>query len=114
MMPPSFYASLDPGIAFAVRVLHASGIETCQSCQGGKGHAYAEPAIDFQDTVEGAAGFAALAALAAYGLPVSSVQKVWDVVNGDVSGFLWRVTFSRAMPEFATRAPIFVWGSQAR
>lgn len=35
MMPDSWYLKLDRGIRFAVRVLHARGFETCQSCQGG-------------------------------------------------------------------------------
>ena len=33
----AFYQGLDDGIRFAVRVLHAAGFETCQSCEGGPG-----------------------------------------------------------------------------
>jgi hypothetical protein len=38
---------LDPGIGPYVDVLRAAGIETFESCEGGDGHAYAEPTVRF-------------------------------------------------------------------
>jgi hypothetical protein len=40
-------SNLDPGIAEAVWVLRENGIDTCQSCQGGPGHAYSQPTVAF-------------------------------------------------------------------
>jgi len=52
------YEKLDSGIRDAVRILAEAGVETCESCQGGKGHAYPEPTIRFYG--ERSAGFHAL------------------------------------------------------
>ena len=57
---------LDPGIRPYVKLLREAGIETCQSCQGGKGHAYPEPTIEFHGTY--ADGFRALAIAQTFGL----------------------------------------------
>lgn len=39
---------LDEGIKEAVRILIDNGIETFESCEGGKGHAFPEPTIRFE------------------------------------------------------------------
>jgi hypothetical protein len=57
------YLGLDAGIRFGVRVLHAHGIETCQSCQGGEGHCYDRPTIDMVAGADDSEGFRALACL---------------------------------------------------
>lgn len=77
-----FYRGLDAGIRFAVRVLHANGLDTCQSCQGGKGHAYLEPTVDMVSHSSDADGMAALACLTSYGLPVTTVAILWNIDNG--------------------------------
>ena len=41
------YEILDSGIRDAVRILAEAGVETFESCQGGEGHAYAEPTVRF-------------------------------------------------------------------
>lgn len=114
MMPDRWYLNLDPGIRFPVRVLHAAGgIETCQSCQGGRGHAYHEPTIDLISGSSDAIGFRALAALQAYGLPVSAVALVWSVHQGLPYERIWRVTLAKAIPERADEKPIFVYSYEA-
>lgn len=110
----SFYRLLDPGIRFAVRVLHAHGVDTHQSCQGGKGHAYDVPSIDFANgTLAGAEGFGALWALAGYGLPVNGLNYHWRIVNGVPVECFWRVTFSRTMEDRADGTPTFIYGARA-
>jgi len=107
MMPDAWYADLDPGIRFAVRVLHAAGgIETSQSCEGGVGHAYPDPTIDLVDD-EGA-GLRAVAALTVYGLDVWTLSRVWPIRHGMPCDVLWRVTLRRAWPERADDRPNFV------
>lgn len=116
MEPPEWYEELDPGIRFAVRVLHAKGIETGQSCQGGEGHCYPEPTVDLTGGgYDNPDGFAALAALRGYGLPVSGIAIHWNVSAHSGLPFerFWRITFSRACPERADEIPMFIWGYQA-
>jgi hypothetical protein len=110
---PNAYAALDEGIRFAVRVLHAHGIETCQSCQGGDGHAYPVPTVDLLAATD-ATGFAALAYLHGFGLPVVSVSKHWAVSNGEPYEMIWRIEFARPCPERADEPLMFLWGYQAQ
>jgi hypothetical protein len=101
------YDDIDRGIVFAVKVLHAAGIATCQSCQGGEGHCYPEPSVDLVAGPSDSDGFAALAALRDYGLPVSRVMLVWDIQNGLPYSKLWRITFVRSMEDRADDWPSF-------
>lgn len=111
MMSEVFYQNIDAGIRFAVRVLHAAGgIETCQSCEGGPGHAYDRPSIDIVAQGNDATGFAALAALTAYGLDVRDVSLVWSIQNGLPFEKLWRITFWKPCPERADETPTFIHG----
>jgi hypothetical protein len=110
MAPESWYGTLDKGIRFAVRVLHANGFETCQSCQGGKGHSYDHATVDMVSTGDDAEGFGALATLQAYGLPVDAIAIVWPVRNGLPYERLWRITFRRPMEDRANDRPMFVYG----
>lgn len=84
--------ALDIGIRHYVLVLRSRGVETCQSCQGGPGHAYLEPTIEFYgDAGEGlrAAGIAI-----SHGLPVSELRRVWNIHGADLDGPIWVLTFS--------------------
>jgi hypothetical protein len=117
VMPDKWYQQLDPGIRFAVRVLHYAGFETCQSCQGGldpkrpdRGHAYPEPTVDMSAGINDADGFAALAALQAYGLPVRGLAIHWPIRNGLPYEKLWRITFRETMEDRADEKPIFTNG----
>ena len=110
MWPESSYASLDVGIRFAVRVLHAAGIETCQSCQGGKGHSYDEPTIEMVAGDDDALGFEALAVLRGYGLPVAAVSIIWPVRHSVPYEKNWRITFFKTMEDRAADKPMFVYG----
>jgi len=101
------YAGIDAGVRFAVKVLHAQGIDTCQSCQGGKGHAYPEPSIEMVCGSDDARGFAALSALNAYGLPVQDIAIIWKIHNGMPYEKLWRITFFRTMEDRANDWPVF-------
>jgi uncharacterized membrane protein len=114
MAPERFYQQLDSGIRFAVRVLHAAGFETCQSCQGGRGHAYDRPTIDLVASGDDATGFGALEALQSYGLQVAEVAIVWPVRNGLPYEKLWRVVFTKTMEARANHKPSFVFGYLAQ
>lgn len=108
MWPDESYKSLDDGIRFAVRVLHAAGFETCQSCQGGPGHSYDEPTVEMISSGSDAQGFGALAALQSYGLPVNAISIQWPVSNGLPYERNWRITFSKTMEDRANDVPMFI------
>ena len=83
---------LDPGIRRAVERLQAAGIETFESCEGGRGHAFTEPTIRFHGTPE--AGWRALAVCLAYALPVLCLRRVWYVQDSnEPTGPDWEVVF---------------------
>ena len=113
MMPEIFYQGLDKGIRFAVRILHAKGLETCQSCQGGRGHAYDHPTIDLIASGNDSWGFAAISALNDYGLPIRDVSLVWNLENGLPYEKLWRITFWKTMENRANEKPFFIHGYKA-
>jgi hypothetical protein len=94
-MPTSredWLASLDPGVARYVDVLDAAGIETYESCEGGEGHSYAEPAVRFYG-VRGE-GFRALAVALQHGFPVRATRRIWTVdEDGHPHGPYWELAF---------------------
>lgn len=86
-----FDPPLDAGIAHAVAVLQQHGVETFESCEGGAGHAYPEPAARFHGNR--AEGLRALALAVQAGLPVLELRRVWRMEDGDVNGPWWELTF---------------------
>ena len=82
---------LDPDIKIAVEALQAAGIDTFESCQGGAGHAYAEPTVRFHGSQP--EGFRALSVAMAAGLPVAGLRRVWPVLDGEPTGPWWELVF---------------------
>lgn len=102
-----WYEGIDPGIRFAVRVLHAKGIHTGQSCQGGEGHCYEYPTVDlWGQPLSDYAGFAALAALADYGIEVRAVSFEWRISPPEA---FWRIELVAPLHERADDRPSFAW-----
>ena len=91
-MPERFDPPLDPGVAAYVVTLRASEVETFESCQGGKGHAYPEPTIRFHGRRD--EGLRALAAALRAALPVTALRRVWPVDDGEPTGPYWELTFA--------------------
>ncbi len=88
---PSQDAQLDSGIAPFVRALIESGIETCESCEGGDGHTFTQPTIRFFG--DRAEGFKALAVAQRRDLPVLELRRVWPINDGEPTGPLWELVF---------------------
>ncbi len=85
-------ASLDPGVAHYVDLLDAAGIETFESCEGGKGHSYAEPAVRFYGAR--GEGFRSLAVALQHGFPVRAVRRTRTVdEDGHPHGPYWEIAF---------------------
>lgn len=83
--------SLDKGIKDYVEILLAEGIETYQSCEGGEGHSFPEPTVQFSG--DRSEGFRALAVALQNGLPVSAVRRVWSIEDGEPVGPDWEIIF---------------------
>lgn len=82
---------LDCGIALAVHVLATAGVETFESCEGGRGHAYPEPTVRFHG--DQAEGLRALSAAMRARLPVRELRRVWPVLDNEPTGPWWELTF---------------------
>lgn len=87
----AFDPPLDTGIKKAVNILCNAGVETFESCQGGKGHSYPEPTVKFHgDRTEGLKAFS----IAMRGnLRVSALRRMYDVIDGELVGPYWEITF---------------------
>jgi len=87
---------VDPAILGWVNLLRFHGIETCQSCQGGVGHAYPEPTVDFVgDEFEGwYAVSIALRAGAFDGLAPWELRRTWHLSSGQPDQLVWQLVLS--------------------
>lgn len=82
---------LDAGIEKYVTGLADAGIETFESCEGGVGHAYAEPTVRFYG--DRAEGFRAVAVSLSYGWKVGALRRTWPIIDGEPTGPWWELTF---------------------
>ena len=96
----AWLAALDPGVAPYVDVLDSAGVETYESCEGGDGHSYPEPAVRFYG-VRGE-GFRALAVALQNGLPVRAIRRLWMVdEDGHPHGPYWEMAWRAQRPWIA-------------
>lgn len=87
---------IDLGIVRAVKVLRDAGVETFESCQGGRGHAFPAATVRFGGGPS--AGWKALSVCLSYGFPVRSLRRYWSVSPaGEPTGPEWEIVF-REMP----------------
>ena len=93
---------IDAGIRRYVLILRAEGIETYEACQGGPGHALPEPTICFHGGAH--EGHKAFAIAMTYGLPVRDVRRVYSLINGELTGPQWEMTFRTADPNVTSEA----------
>ena len=85
------YSHIDPAVREAVKVLREEGVDTFASCQGGEGHAYKVPTIRFEGGRE--EGFRAYVICTKHGFEVDEIKRTWEVIDGEVSGPFWELTF---------------------
>lgn len=86
----------DPGIRPYVETLLSGGVETFESCQGGPGHFDEVPWIRFHGGVS--AGMFAVHIAMQHGLPVAELQRTWSVIDGELTGPHWKMTFKERAP----------------
>lgn len=86
-----FEPPLDEGIREIVLTLVENGVETFESCEGGRGHSYPEPTVRFEGS--SAEGLRALSVALSHGLPVCELRRAWDIREGQLYGPWWEMTF---------------------
>jgi hypothetical protein len=96
---PDLDMDLDRGIRRYVLIFRRAGIETIESCEGGPGHSFPEPTIRFAGN--SGEGYRAASVAMTYGLPLLVVRRVWDFVDGELSGPWWEITFRTKEPTIA-------------
>lgn len=100
----AFSPPLDKGIAHAVIVLQAGGVETYESCEGGEGHAYTEPTIRFHG--DQSEGWRALSIALQNGMPVRSLNRAWQIIDGEPVGPTWElVLWKKWIPSSSSEEP---------
>jgi hypothetical protein len=92
VVPAAYDPPLDPGIRHAVDVLRCAGVDTFESCEGGAGHAYAEPTVRFHG--DRSEGYRALAAALQARLPVVALRRAWPVIDEEPTGPWWELVFA--------------------
>lgn len=93
MTQPTYDPPLDKGIAEAVRLLNLGAVETFESCEGGRGHAFPEPTVRFHGgEVE---GYRAFAIARGAGLEPTGLRRAWRVDGAELVGPWWEMTFKR-------------------
>jgi len=93
---PDIDMPLDSGIRRYVLILRSAGIETIESCEGGPGHSFPEPTVRFHGN--NGEGFKALSAAMTYGLPVFALRRAWGLIDGELTGPWWEITFRTKEP----------------
>ncbi len=82
---------IDSGIAREVQILQANGVETTESCQGGQGHPFPEPTVRFAGGQS--EGPRVLGIALQHGLRVTALRRVWTIIDGEMVGPGWEMTF---------------------
>jgi hypothetical protein len=86
-----FEPPLDEGIREIVITLVANGVETFESCEGGRGHSFPEPTVRFEGG--SSEGLRAIAVALENGLPVRRLRRVWGFEDNSIHGPWWEMTF---------------------
>jgi hypothetical protein len=74
-----------------VDALRDAGIETFESCEGGDGHSFPQPAVRFAGAPD--EGFRAVAVAVDYCFPVRAIRRYWTIMDGEPHGPDWEITF---------------------
>jgi hypothetical protein len=81
----------DEGIKHEVEILQAAGIETFESCQGGKGHTFPEATVTFHGGPT--EGLKALHIALSNRLNAYNLRRVCGMSDGELTGPWWELTF---------------------
>lgn len=90
---PTAGMELDPDIMEIVRILRFNGVETFESCQGGKGHVSELPMVRFSGSQ--GEGYRAVAILLDWGYAVKNLQREWHIDGHELTGPTWKIILHR-------------------
>ena len=98
-----FEPPLDEDIREIVITLVANGVETFESCEGGRGHSFSEPTVRFEGG--SSEGLRALSVALENGLPVARLRRTWGIIDEAIHGPWWEMTFwpPKDSPQWADR-----------
>jgi len=82
---------LDRWISYAVKVLRDGGVQTYESCEGGKGHSCVEPTVRFHG--KAGEGFRALNIAQQFSLPIRSLRRIRTTDFSEPNRTDWELTF---------------------
>jgi hypothetical protein len=83
---------IDPGIRRIVELLCSNGVETFESCEGGRGHPFPEPTVRFHGQYD--EGWRALAIALQHGQKVRELRRSYDIIDGEPVGPYWEMVFT--------------------
>ena len=86
-----------------VSALLRNGIQTYESCQSGQGHVYTQPAVRFHGSY--CDGLKALGIMLDCGFRVMELRRVWSMVDNELHGPTWELTFHLPNTMEANTAP---------
>jgi hypothetical protein len=109
-----FEPPLDAGIREIVITLVANGVETFESCEGGRGHSSPEPIVRFDGS--SSEGLRAFSVALENGLPVSKLRRTWGLIDGVIHGPWWEMTFlpPKDSPQWADRDTTARYAAQSK
>lgn len=87
---------LDPGIRRIVQILRENNVETCESCEGGPGHPVLLPTVWFYGMWY--EGYRAFSIALRYKMPVLNLSRTYRVLDGELLGPSWSMTFIFCLP----------------
>ena len=87
---------LDPGIRRIVQILRENEVETNESCEGGPGHPVLFPTVWFNGMKY--EGYRAYSIALGYKMPVFELSRVHPVIEGELHGPYWCMTFMFGLP----------------
>ena len=87
--PP--WNEVDEGIKPILRIFYEEGVETFESCQGGRGHCFPEPTVRFYGGAH--EGFRVLSIAIQYNLQPTKLRRYYAVNNCEPVGPDWEMTF---------------------
>lgn len=78
------------------KVFPGAGVRHRRKISCADGHSYREPTVRFEGGIS--EGLRAVSIALAYGLPVVSLRRAWEVVDGMLHGPWWEMTFTPPRP----------------
>ena len=84
---------VDKGIVNELKILNNYGIRTCQSCEGGVGHAFGKPTIDFFGDIK--EGYKVYNIAIKHKLNVDYLVRIYNIDDNELKQVDWGIVFKK-------------------